>query len=638
MRQSMKKLDVVIIKKYSDAVAKEILEFGDFESIALDPSKLQNYALGRENFEEQSSRLGEFRRRISSAFSFFSLPQPENVTHEKNELLADFDVKRDLDEIESKINRYRRDFERLEKRRNEVKIKLASIRFFGSMNTPVPSEEDVKHFYMGFGSVPSASHQAFIDAMSTLPSVVMNAGNLSEENMVFFTVPMTMKDKAEKILQNVYYQDYGIPQDVKGNIRSNIVKYGFEITMLDDESIWLEEQFDKMKTEYGKKLSLLSDSVTYSLSMSGLKGEMASTKSVYLFSGWVPSEEIENITKRIEEVSKHCCLFLDESAESVMQNEQIAPPTKLKNPKILKPFEKLVTMFGTPNYREIDPTPFSAILYFIMFGAMFGDVGHGLILSIVGLFLMWKKKMGMISKIMFWVGLSSAFFGWLYGGVFGHEFHLIDPLWMSPMDNIMTILIIAIAFGAAVLSLGIILGIINSARLKDYGKMLFSANGIAGLLLYWDVIAFALLMISGIAAPKVMLIIGLFSLLCIFFEKRFAFWFFKHGHKEPLAMGLLEVFEAVLNMATNTISFLRVGAFALNHGALMGAVSILSEMANGPIGQGIILVIGNIIVIVLEAMIVGIQSLRLEYYEFFIRFFRADGRSFNGLDIYKRNV
>jgi V/A-type H+-transporting ATPase subunit I len=104
-----------------------------------------------------------------------------------------------------------------------------------------------------------------------------------------------------------------------------------------------------------------------------------------------------------------------------------------------------------------------------------------------------------------------------------------------------------------------------------------------------------------------------------------------------MIVGVVEVFEASVSFLSNTMSFMRIGAFALNHAALMGVVFILAGSPKGnPVGHWIALLIGNIFVIVLEGLIVGIQALRLEFYEFFVKFFRADGRPFEGLDIYKQ--
>lgn len=638
--QKMKKMDIIIMKKFADDVAKDVLEFGNFEVMDISSTRLESYALKRENYDELSARLMEYKRRIQSVAQFLGLDLATAKVQDDRNFMDEFTIKNTLKEMETKVQNYHNELDSLKQRQNDIQIKLNSIRFFGNLDMDLSQTHDIKHFYMGFGAVPSTNYHGFVEALSSIPSVVMNVGTIESQNMVFFTVPNSSRDQVEHILESVYYKDYGIPQDMKGTIKSNIVKYGFELSMTHDEEIWLEERYAKMVKQYSDKLVVMFASVDYHLSTAHLKSEMASTQSVYLFSGWVPEEDVHVISEKIKHTTNDKCLFIETGAAEAMANNHVKPPTRLKNPKILKPFEMLVSMFGTPNYRELDPTLPAAILYLIMFGAMFGDVGHGIFLSLFGLLILgFKKAVGFhpIAKIMFWAGISAAIFGFLYGGVFGHEYHLIDPLWMSPMENIMTILLVSVGFGAAVLSLGMILNIINSIRMKDYGKMIFGASGIAGLMLYWSVIYMVATMMTGGEIIKGIVAIPITAAVCIFLEKRLSYWIFKHGEKEPIAMGIFEVFEAGLSFLSNTVSFLRVGAFALNHGALMSAVFILSQMSKNPVGQWVTIAIGNIIVIALEAMIVGIQSLRLEYYEFFIKFFRADGRRFEGLDIYKRS-
>lgn len=245
-----------------------------------------------------------------------------------------------------------------------------------------------------------------------------------------------------------------------------------------------------------------------------------------------------------------------------------------------------------------------------------------------------------LASIAMWVGVSSIIFGWIYGSVFGNE-HIMKDIFtrsfLTPLENINLILGGAVGFGVLMISGGIILNIINSIRLRDYGKLLFSGTGIAGLIFYWSVVALGGMSLLAIKYPGWLIDIPIAALLIIGLEKRLEYWIFKHGEKPGWGMGIFEVLESVLSFLSNTISFVRVGAFALNHGALMSVVFILSDMARGPLSKALVLVLGNLFVIGFEGMVVGIQALRLEYYEFFIKFFRADGKDFQTLDIYKHD-
>ncbi len=639
----MKKLDVIILKKYVDDVTRAILKFGDFEVLELSGSRLQGYALQKNNSDDMNERLQEFKRRAHSALNFFHFENeiPEGYTPE---ILDEKNIRDLLNEIEDKMKSYDHDLEDLQKRQHDIQIKLDSIRFFGNLDMDLSQAQSVKHFYMGFGSVPAINYPAFMNAFSGIPSVVQNVGTIGANNMVFFTVPVNNRESVEKVLHNLYYKEYGIPTDVKGDIKSNIVRYGFELTMTHDEAIWLDEMMLKMKEKYREKLKQLHHSIEYHIARARLQAEMASTQNVYLFSGWVTADQEQELMDTIESITDKRCVFLDEDASLVMARENISAPTKLRNPRILKPFESLVSMFGTPNYSELDPTPVAAISYVIMFGAMFGDIGHGLILALLGgvLSLLPKfKKIVALASIMFWVGISSALFGLIYGSVFGNE-HIMTQtfgnFFTAPLENINLILLSAVGFGVLMISSGIILNIINCIRLKDYGKLFFGGTGIAGLLFYWSVLSLALLkMVFKIDVPQALFAVPIGAIVIVGMEKRLEYWIYGHGERPGLGMGIFEVLESVLSFLSNTISFVRVGAFALNHGALMSVVFILADMAQHTWGKWLALLLGNIFVIGFEGMVVGIQALRLEYYEFFIKFFRADGKEFQTLDIYKHD-
>jgi V/A-type H+-transporting ATPase subunit I len=309
------------------------------------------------------------------------------------------------------------------------------------------------------------------------------------------------------------------------------------------------------------------------------------------------------------------------------------PPTKLRNIKLFKPFEMFIKMYGLPSYNEIDPTSFVAITYSIIFGIMFGDVGQGLALVIGGALLYFIKKMN-IAAIIALAGVFSTIFGFLYGSVFGFE-DWIHPIWLSPRENVMTVLFTAVGFGVLLILIAMIINIINGIKAKDWGKVLFGTNGVAGLFFYAALITSVVLIFTGHALPGAILMFLFFGvpLLLIFFKEPLTHVLQKKSRIFPehkamfFVEATFELFEVLLSYVTNTISFLRVGAFALSHAAMMGVVMLLSGAESGD-PNIIALIFGNIFVSAMEGLIVGIQVLRLEYYEMFSRFYKGSGKEF----------
>jgi V/A-type H+-transporting ATPase subunit I len=348
----------------------------------------------------------------------------------------------------------------------------------------------------------------------------------------------------------------------------------------------------------------------------------------YIICGWIPENESVALLKEAEKDTLVYCVCDDGQTDPDKK-----PPTKLKNLKIFKPFEMFIKMYGLPAYNEIDPTSFVAITYSIIFGIMFGDVGQGLCIVIGGALIYKIKKMN-LAAIISLAGVFSVIFGFLYGSVFGFE-DWIKPLWLSPRENVMTVLFTAVGFGVLLIIIAMLINIINGIRARDWGKVLFDTNGVAGLLFYGAMIASVLLIFTGHSLPGAIILIIFYGipLSLIFFKEPLTHLIEKRSKLFPEHKGMFfvetafEIFEVLLSYVTNTISFLRVGAFALSHAAMMGVVMLLAGAESGS-PNIIVLVLGNIFVSGMEGLIVGIQVLRLEYYEMFSRFYKGSGKEF----------
>ena len=347
----------------------------------------------------------------------------------------------------------------------------------------------------------------------------------------------------------------------------------------------------------------------------------------YILYGWMARQDADKLEAEIAGDDK---IHWEEEEG----NSAINPPTKLRNPSILKPFEMFVEMYGLPSYNEMDPTLFIALTYTLMFGIMFGDVGQGACLFIGGILLYRFKKLRLAGLVGV-AGIWSVVFGFLYGSFFGFE-EVLPAAWMKPMDNIMTTLMLAVGFGGALILIAMALNIINAVRAKDYGRLLFHQSGIAGLICYGFVALCAVLFITGNGLPATIIIgiaVGV-PLVAILLKEPLSHLverkkkIFPEGSKVMFFVeALVEGFDVVLSYATNTISFVRVGAFALSHAGMMGVVMTLAGLEKGS-PNWIVVVLGNVLVAGLEGLIVGIQVLRLEYYEMFSRFYSGSGKPF----------
>ncbi|MEA2021756.1 MAG: V-type ATPase 116kDa subunit family protein, partial [Candidatus Caldatribacteriota bacterium] len=262
---------------------------------------------------------------------------------------------------------------------------------------------------------------------------------------------------------------------------------------------------------------------------------------------------------------------------------------------------------------------------------MFGDVGQGFLLLFAGFILEIVLKKGNAGGVLSRIGLSSTIFGFIYGSVFGSE-EIIAPLIIRPMENINYILMSGVVFGIVLILSAYIYNIINSNIEKNIERGIFSRNGVVGLAFYL-ILLYMIFRVavtrSSISPALIYIMVGLLLLMVFKQPLTNKLTHANKLYREAPANYYIEegfgVIETLLSMLSNTISFLRIGAFALNHAGLYIAFATMAKMITVSWGSLAILVLGNIIIIGLEGLIVFIQALRLEYYELFTKYFRGDG-------------
>jgi len=287
-------------------------------------------------------------------------------------------------------------------------------------------------------------------------------------------------------------------------------------------------------------------------------------------------------------------------------------PLLLSNPRWARPFEIFSRALGMPSASEADPSQLLAIAVPLMFGYMFGDVGQGLVIASLG---WWFRKRFPIARLLMVGGLSAAAFGLLFGSVF--SLHGVVPaLWLHPLAAPLPVLLAPLAGGVVLLTLGLGLDALAAWWRGEWRRWLLTDAALV-------VVYLGLLAAFFAPAGRWLAAAGALS-FCI-----------GHAlHARRAAAGLAaigELVEKTLQILINTLSFARVGAFALAHAGLSSAIVALMDAADSLVAKALVLVLGNVVVIVLEAMVVSIQTTRLVLFEFFTRFMQGQGRAFRPL-------
>jgi V/A-type H+-transporting ATPase subunit I len=412
------------------------------------------------------------------------------------------------------------------------------------------------------------------------------------------------------------------------------------IKELEDEIGELSKVLTDKRDEVRQLLNKIYTTVSLERKIAGLIKEVYFGESTFVINAWIRDSDKAVVNKALQPLMQR--IMIEEKKAEEME-KQVTPPTQLKNNKFVKPFEAIIRLYGVPSYYEIDPTPFLAITYCLMFGIMFGDIGQGLVYFIAGCIL--QKKRRSLGQILQRLGGSSIIFGFVYGSLFGLEqeqLPWLPSLIGKPLDpkNIPSILIAGVVFGVVVMSVSFILGVINSVRIGNLEMGIFGKNGLAGYIFYMSLIGTAVAVTGVIRIPLIIPILTLvLSLLVMIMKEPLTSLVTK---KRPLVHGtfgnymtesIFEGVETILGTLSNAISFIRVGAFALNHAGLFLAFMVMSELMPNIALKILVLVLGNILILSLEGLVVFIQGLRLQYYEMFGKYFQGEGTVFKPIKI-----
>lgn len=585
--------------------------------------------------------INPYKEALSTIDSFYEqLEDPSQISPEL------MDIEKAIKTVRAVQDGFRRleeEKSRLQSEHAEILDPLKIIRPFKNLNFDVSEILNFKYIHYRFGRIEKQYLQKFEKYIyDNLDTLFIKCGE--DEMYVYgvYFVPEHQAHKVHAVYSSMHFERIFIPNEYHGTAAEAFEK-------LDTRHREIHKALDANK-EASRKF--LQDNSTKIVSAKAALDACSSsfdirklaactpgdTNTFYILCGWMTEKDALAFQKDIQNDEKIFCLMEDQKAPATQK-----PPTKLRNPKLFKPFEMYVKMYGLPAYNEMDPTWFVAITYSFIFGAMFGDVGQGLVLFLGGLFLYKTKKMD-LAGIISCAGVFSVFFGFMYGSFFGFE-DVLKAIWLKPMNQMMdvplvgrlnAVFVIAIGFGMFIILICMVFNIINSIRRGDTEKTWFDSNAVAGLVFYGSIVLTIGLFISGKKLPAAAILVIMFGvpLLLMFLKEPLTNLVEKKSKILPEQKGMFfvqsffELFEVLLSYLSNTLSFLRIGAFAVSHAAMMEVVLMLAGATNGGSPNWIVVVLGNIFVCAMEGLIVGIQVLRLEYYEIFSRFYAGNGREF----------
>jgi V/A-type H+-transporting ATPase subunit I len=614
---------------------------------------------------QETAKIKKIIDRLNSAAGFIGINSENAESKIEYTPVPSEEDRKITEDICSIVENLKEELTKFEREKQNINDTLNEVKAFSKLDVPFSELDQLSYLTLRIGRLDSKGQAELRESLGDKAVVIP----LDKEKQVLAASSRKGRFAMDTQLKKVSFEPAAFPQDFCG-IPSEIIRSLEEhLALCEDEINSVNSRKEIFRIKNTAQMERLISSWNIISAIEEIKSGFTETESLYNFSGWMPEDFAFDITKGLIELTGGRIAIRSYSPEEISSvadgSEKV--PVYVKHGAFVKGFESVVFSYGAPPYGTIDPTPFVAFFFTVLFGIMFGDVGQGFILFLAGILISkGPKKLAKFNKFstpLIAVGISSMIMGLLNGAVFTSEKLLIAPTRAvtalftgQPSDHILNILPLAesggslkklllfftftISVGVLLNSAGLLINIVNRFILKKYEKAFFSKTGLAGFLFFWYAIFIALRIIfggrrytwydtAGLLLPVFFIFFGPVIWRIIARKKPLL----EHGIIVFIMEGFVEILETISSYVSNTVSFLRVGAFALSHAVLSFIIFSFTELLassgiSGSIFAFFLLVIGNTIIILLEGMIVAIQVMRLQYYEFFNKFFVETGVEF----------
>ncbi len=655
--EAMTEVELIVPSKDLLAVTKVLGTQGVFHQIDSTYLGLEN--LGPNTWQEKAASYSTLERRIQVIMQNLNLKEEYSGTSTFDSIADLEPLQAAVDRIEGEVKKTSDQLAAEKKALEQLESQLNQLEPIAETNVDVGALRKSNYLYSVLGIIPAENVSRLETSLSRVPHTFFILREDPKRPVVWVLGPRSSSDVIERAVKSAYLNPLTLPEEFQGTPAEITVSLRKAIETSKQKIAELNATLGKLADTHKKELQKLFWDVHVSRLIADAIARFGQLRHTYVVVGWVPSADLDALTQRLKQASKETLI---EATPAAPEGHRSNVPVALRNGGVFGPFQSLVTTYARPRYEEIDPTVLITVTFPLLFGAMFGDVGHGLVLVLFGVLLASKavpvlRAAARFGTVVIACGLTATIFGFLYGSFFGFEDVLPNHpffkqfVWMQPIHNIIQTLLIAVGTGIILLCIGYLLNLYNAARARDWGRFFFDSNGLAGFILY---LSFLILVGQGagllfiqrsifpgylVVIAGILMVLGL--LAAVIFSEPLKRWM--EGH-HPLIEGSVGIFavqavaelmEKFISMFSNTMSYVRVGAFAVAHAGLSAAIFVFAGLASGGqnagIGYWIVVVLGNLVLAFFEGFIVGIQTMRLHYYEFFSKFFTGGGSPYEPL-------
>jgi V/A-type H+/Na+-transporting ATPase subunit I len=637
----MSEVDIFVFENDVEAVAQTVAGLGVMH--LLDVASLGKWAEGVST--EWTGRVSAYvtqERRVKELLEQLDIAEGQLLCEGRLNPAEDYAaLEEEIQEIETEVRDLRQREVEVQRQIEHWDLLTRSMEILEPLSVSISDLRQLEHLHMVAGSIPAENLARLEASLFRIPYNIIPVFRYRGRVVVFAFSAEEHAAILDRALESAFLDPLSLPQEFGGTAQEVLTQVTERARKADEEFADIQQQRQELVERLRPRLLPSLTRIRGDRAIADAMAHFGHRGRVYLIAGWVPKDRVDGLRQVIEETTEGRVTF--EENPVTRPDERTKVPTLLRNSSLFRPMEALVTTYGTPGYREIDPTAILGITFVVMFGSMFGDLGHGLVLALVGALLAYSAvpKLGAqtaMGQILIACGISSAVFGLLYGSLFGME-GVIPALWLHPMRDILPLLGASVAFGVVVLNIGFACRLATAMRSGRIREAIFDKNGVVGMLLYWSLLGVVAFVVWGGGVPGWLVLIIVTLVVALFLAEPLTHLITGHGPivdgsaPELAVQAFFELFEALISYASNTLSYVRLGAFAVAHVGLSMVVFLLADMLGGGIAAILVIILGNIVVIGFEGLIVGIQTLRLEYYELFGKFFKGEGIPFKPLTL-----
>ena len=638
----MKPTSIICVKKDTEVVLEALSSFGEFHiEKASEINSESDYDKNIQRVEEALLIINELTKRLviqkATLTDIFKVTKPtkSQVSSENWQTLQEVTIlqianlKRTFDELNSALAILREKAAYL----YHLKRMLTIIH---EMGADLEAIEELKLINVTIASVPLKNFPQLQVALTGVPAVIRRYRLTKETVFLCFAMAAKHKSNVERALKIHHAEIFQIPENLSHNISLALKNVENQLEENNEDEKKISSELKKLGEDNQHKINTWKETVKNILVLLQAQKAMLQSGRLAVLKGFVPRQNFQSLSEKIQTSLKGKALVLENQLSQ-------SPPTKIVHNRFIKPYEEITKLYGLPHYEEVDPTPIIAITFPLIFGLMFGDIGHGLVLliggGILGYLIKREQAIKNICYILASCGAVSVFAGILFGEFFGKQ--LFAPLWFSPFDNVFTFLIFSLVIGVAQIMSGIVLEMTNfflkhnpiDAVLTSAPKIAFYSGAVSLLAIYQlNFSAWLNGPILLVLVPILVLILGKPIFLAL--SKSSTVADEEKNDENSFGQRLFESGDLITRLLSNTMSYTRILALLMAHWALVLVVYVVagligSTSALTAILSGLIIVGGNVFVIALEGLIVFIHTMRLHFYEWFSKFYEGTGVEFS---------